>query len=513
LRNKLRGTISEALSAVLPITVIVFLLSVFVSPMKSGTLLLFLFGAALLVLGIGLFTMGANIALIPMGEGLGSSLALTRSALLVGVGSFIMGSVFTAAEPDLQVLAQLVPGIPNLMLVLSVAAGVGLFLAAALFRILLRVPLSRTLIVCYIAVAAIAAFAPSNFAAVAFDSGGVTTGPVTVPFIISVGLGLASVRSDGNSSEDSFGILAICSVGPIIAVLILGICYKPEETVYIAPVIPEIITSRDVTVEFIKQLPHYFKEVGRTLWPILALLIFFQAATKRYGKKELARILVGFVYTFAGLVLFMTGVNVGFMPVGQSLGEDMAREAPWLLVPLGALIGYFIVAAEPAVTVLKKQVEEVSGGSITGAAVQRYLSVGVALALAVSMLRVLTGVSIYWFLIPGYVLAIILTFFTPKIFTGIAFDSGGAVSGPMTSTFLLPFALGACGDPARIMTDAFGLVAMVAMTPLIAIQLMGIKCANAAPAPAPAEPAPAADSEDEIIDYNTFDYEEFMMRR
>ncbi len=211
------------------------------------------------------------------------------------------------------------------------------------------------------------------------------------------------------------------------------------------------------------------------MWPILAVLFLFQLLTRRYRKMQFWRIMIGFTYTFIGLVIFLTGVNVGFIPVGQLLGADIgASGVRWLLVPLGALIGYYIVAAEPAVHVLKKQVEDVSGGAIPGAAVQKYLSVGVAFSLAISMLRVLSGLSVYFFLIPGYAVAIALTFFTPKIFTGIAFDSGGVVSGPMTSTFLLPFAIGACQNPERMMTDAFGLVAMVAMTPLIAIQLMGL---------------------------------------
>jgi protein-S-isoprenylcysteine O-methyltransferase Ste14 len=310
---------------------------------------------------------------------------------------------------------------------------------------------------------------------VAFDSGGVTTGPITVPYIMAMGLGLASVRGDRESMEDSFGLVALCSIGPIIAVLILGICYHPEGMSYTAPIIPEVATSRDAVLEFVRNLPHEFIEVAAAVWPILAVLFIFQLLTKRYRRLQLWRIVIGFIYTFIGLVLFLTGVNVGFIPVGQSLGSDIgASSVKWLLIPLGALIGYFVVAAEPAVHVLKKQVEEVSGGAIPGQAVQRYLSIGVSCSLAISMLRVLTGISIYYILIPGYAIAIALTFFTPKIFTGIAFDSGGVVSGPMTSTFLLPFAIGACIDPDRIMTDAFGLVAMVAMTPLITIQLMGL---------------------------------------
>lgn len=475
MKKKLIETTNEALTSVLPITVIVLLLSVFVSPMPVGTLGLFLFGAVLLIVGMGLFTMGADMALMPMGEDIGIKMTTTKKIAVVALISFLMGVIITIAEPDLQVLATLVPGVPNLVLILTVACGVGIFLVFAIIRIIFRISLSKMLIVCYAFVFILSIFVPKNFIGVAFDSGGVTTGPITVPFIMAMGLGLASIRGDRESVEDSFGLVALCSLGPILAVLILGICYNPQGAAYTAPVIPEIVTSRDITIEFLHELPEYFKEVAAAVWPILAVLAVFQLLTRRYRPRQLARIFIGFIYTFIGLVLFMTGVGVGFIPVGQSIGSDIASSGMrWLLVPLGALIGYFIVAAEPAVHILKKQVEDVSLGAIPGAAVQKYLSVGVSVSLAISMLRVLTGISIYWFLIPGYTLAVVLTFFVPKIFTGIAFDSGGVVTGPMTSTFLLPFAIGACVNPDRIMTDAFGLVAMVAMAPLIAIQLMGI---------------------------------------
>ncbi len=475
MRKKLMLTTKEALSAVLPITVIVFLISVIISPMPVGTLVLFLFGAILLIFGMGLFTMGADMALMPMGEDIGVTMTKTKNILLVIAVSFTMGVIITIAEPDLQVLAQLVPGVPNLTLILTVSVGVGIFLLLAIIRILFRISISKILIVCYALVLILSAFAPNNFVSVAFDSGGVTTGPITVPFIMAMGLGLASIRGDRETFEDSFGLVALCSIGPILAVLILGICFHPESMEYTMPVIPSIVSSRDVTLEFVRELPHYFAEVAFSVWPVLAVLALFQLISRRYRWRQLVRLFIGLIYTFIGLVLFLTGVNVGFIPVGQIIGADIgASTLKWLLIPIGAVFGYFIVAAEPAVHVLRRQVEEVSEGAIPGRVVQMYLSVGVAASLAISMLRVLTGISIYFFLVPGYVIAIVLTFFTPKIFTGIAFDSGGVVSGPMTSTFLLPFAIGACVNPDNIMTDAFGLIAMVAMTPLIALQLMGL---------------------------------------
>ncbi|MDR2649849.1 MAG: DUF1538 domain-containing protein [Clostridiales bacterium] len=498
MRKKLQETTNDALSSVLPVAIIVFLMSVVISPMPVGTLMLFLFGTVLLVVGMGMFTTGVDMAMIVLGEDIGISMTKTKKIALVGLISFAMGVIITLAEPDLQVLAQLAPGIPNIILVLTVACGVGIFLLLAIFRILYQINLSILLAVCYVVVMAVSIFTPRNFIAVAFDSGGVTTGPITVPFIMAMGLGLASIRSDRESMEDSFGLVALCSVGPILTVMILGICFRPAGTNYAQPVIPDIITSRDVTLEFIRQIPHYFIEVIAAVWPIFAVLVIFELLTRRYHKRQFARLLIGFIYTFVGLVMFLTGVNVGYIPVGQSLGSGMASSSvKWILIPLGALIGYFIVAAEPAIHVLKKQVDEVSLGAIPANHVQRYLSIGVAVSVAIAMLRVLTGISIYWFVIPGYVAAITMTFFTPKIFVGIAFDSGGVASGPMTSTFLLPFAIGACHDPDRIMTDAFGLVAMVALTPILAILIMGIMSKSRI------TPEKIIDVEDEIIiEYN-----------
>jgi hypothetical protein len=473
-RKKLQETTREALTAVLPITLIVFLLSVFISPMPAGTLLLFLLGAVMLIIGMGFFTMGADMSMITMGEDIGIVMTKTKKLGLVGLISFFTGVVITIAEPDLQVLAELVPGIPNLALILTVAGGVGIFLLLAIFRILFRISLSKMLIACYIAAVALSFFSDARFVAVAFDSGGVTTGPITVPFILAMGLGVASIRADRESKQDSFGLVALCSIGPILAVLILGLFFAPPDGAYTLTEIPQIDTTRDATLEFAKNIPHYLKEVAGTGWPILAVLGVFQLFSRRYTAKRFMRVIIGLFYTFFGLLLFMTGVNVGFIPVGQSLGASIASSGlRWLLLPIGALVGYFIVAAEPAVLVLKRQIEEVSMGAIAAKSVQTYLSAGVAVSAAISMLRVLTGISIYWFLIPGFAISLALTFFVPKIFTGIAFDSGGVVTGPMTSTFLLPFAIGACQDPSRIMTDAFGLVAMVAMTPLIALQIMG----------------------------------------
>ena len=469
--------IRESLSSVLPITAIVLLLSVTLVPLTPGALVLFLFGSLLLIVGVGVFTLGVDMSMTPMGGGIGAYMSRARHMSVPLLTAFALGMLITIAEPDLTVLAQQVPAIPNQVLILTVAAGVGLFLVIALLRVMLKIPLSRLLVVFYLAAFALAIlFTPNDFIPVSFDSGGVTTGPITVPFIMALGVGAASVRSDKNSTSDSFGLVALCSIGPVLSVLVLGVCYAPDSASYTPAALPDIATTRDAAREFAAAIPHYAGEVAAAMVPICAMFLLFQLLTRRFKRTQLLRIVSGLIYTYVGLVMFLTGVNVGFMPAGQLIGAAIAGGgAPFLLIPIGMLMGYFIVGAEPAVHVLVKQVEEVSMGSISQGAMKQGLTIGVAVSIGIAMLRVLTGISILWFLIPGYAVSLALTFFVPQLFTGVAFDAGGVASGPMTATFLLPFAMGACeAAGGNLMTDAFGLVALVAMTPLVTIQLLGL---------------------------------------
>ena len=389
---------------------------------------------------------------------------------------FVLGVVITIAEPDLTVLAEQVSSIPNMVLILTVAVGVGLFLMLSQFRIQKQIPLSYLLVFFYVIIFILAFIIPKNFVPVSFDSGGVTTGPITVPFIMALGIGMASIRSDKNSSTDSFGLTALCSVGPILAVMILGICYKPEDAVYTPVSLIELDTTKEVARDFLRALPIYAEEVAVAIVPIVIMFLIFQAISKRFHRHQILRIALGLIYTYVGLVMFLTGVNVGFMPAGQFIGQSVAGgSTPFLLIPIGALIGYFIVKAEPAVRVLTKQVEEITNGSISQKSMGTALSIGIAVSVGLAMLRILTALNIMYFLVPGYAISLIMTFFVPQIFTGIAFDSGGVASGPMTTTFLLPLAMGACeAAGGNILTDAFGIVAMVAMTPLLTIQLLGL---------------------------------------
>ena len=474
--SKFEEKFSETIKAVFPILAIVLVLCFTITPIPPSILVTFLIGAVLLILGMLLFNVGVESSMTPIGERVGSIMTRSKNVVIMILISFVMGMVITISEPDLQVLAQQVPSIPNMTLILAVAVGVGGFLVLSVLRMLFGIPIAYILLVFYGIVFLLTLFIPADFLAIAFDSGGVTTGPMTVPFIMSFGVGIAAIRSDRHAEDDSFGLVALCSVGPILAVLILGMIFTPDSTEAVSESIHILDNTVDIGRLFAQELPHYIEEMAVSIFPIVFFFGVFELFGRDINRHTIIKICVGLVETYIGLVLFLTGVNVGFMPAGNYLGQTIAQlPYAWIIVPLGMLIGYFIVKAEPAVYVLTKQVEEITSGAISAKAMGLALSFGVAASVGLAMIRVLTGISILFFIVPGYFIALILTFFVPKLFTAIAFDSGGVASGPMTATFLLPFAMGACQSlGGNIITDAFGIVSMVAMTPLITIQMMGL---------------------------------------
>ncbi len=474
--SKFKEKLNETIKAVFPIIAIVLLLCFTIAPISPSILMAFLIGAVLLTVGMLLFSIGAELSMTPIGGRVGTTMTKSRKLSVMILVSFTLGFIITISEPDLQVLAGQVPSIPNIVLILAVAVGVGCFLVIALLRMLFGIGLSYMLLAFYGLVFLLAYFVPRDFLSVAFDSGGVTTGPMTVPFIMALGVGISAIRSDEHASDDSFGLVSLCSVGPVIAVLILGMIYHPGSADYVPASIPDIDNSVELWRLFTVGFPLYIKEMALSLLPIILFFGLFQVISRDIEKKGLIKIIIGLVYTYVGLVLFLTGVNVGFMPAGNYLGQVIAGlPYAWIIIPIGMVIGYFIVLAEPAVFVLTRQVEDITSGAISAKSMELSLSIGVAVSIGIAMLRVLTGISIMWFIIPGYAAALVLTFLVPRIFTAIAFDSGGVASGPMTATFLLPLAMGACSVlGGNIVTDAFGVVSMVAMTPLITIQGLGL---------------------------------------
>ena len=467
--------LKEAAASVLPVTAIVAVLCLALVRVDVGLMLSFLLGSGLLILGMGLFTLGAELSMSRIGNLIGAKMTKSRKLWFILAVSFLLGVAITMAEPDLQVLATNVPAIDKTVLIVTVSVGVGLFLMLCMVRILFSVSLRLLLIVFYALLFLGAFLSDAGFLSVAFDSGGVTTGPMTVPFIMALGVGVASIRSDENAKADSFGLVALCSIGPVMAVMLLGAIYPTDTQADVGMVIGGFETTVELGGAYLRSLPTYMLEVAMALLPIFVFFLLFQVFSLRLRRLPLTKIVMGVGYTFLGLVLFLTGVNVGFSPLGYVLGKELVTSGlSALLIPLAMLMGWFIIDAEPAVHILNKQVEELTSGAISAKAMGLSLSVAVALANGLAMVRVLTGLPILYFLLPGYAVALGLSFFVPRTFTAIAFDSGGVASGPLTATFMLPLAMGACTAlGGNVMTDAFGLVALVAMMPLITVQVMG----------------------------------------
>ena len=478
--KELKNKIAEALLSALPITLIVYLVALLPwFNFSHAELITFTVPAVLLVLGIGLFNMGADLAMTPMGVHVGAGLSKQKKLWLLLSVCFVLGMLITIAEPDLQVLANQVKAVMNgTLLIYSVGIGVGTFLMVAILRIVFKRRLGSILMLFYMLLFALALLLAVNenlnLLPLAFDSGGVTTGPITVPFIMALGVGISSVLGDRKSQENSFGLVALCSVGPVLAVLLLGI-FSTNDLSY---TVPDYEVSERIFASFMHTAGHTAKEVALALGLIIVFFLLCQIFFLRLPKRQLFKIGVGAAFTFVGLVLFLTGVNVGFMPIGYKLGYSIAQIQPWLLILLGLVMGILVVLAEPAIHVLNSQVEEVTGGYVTKRSMMIGLCIGVGLAITLSVVRILFDFSLTYYIIPGYFISLALSLFVPPVYTAIAFDSGGVASGPMTSGFILPFAIGVCvgiqGADA-VLRDAFGVVALVAMTPLITIQLLGFK--------------------------------------
>ena len=472
----------EALVSALPITAIVYiiaLLPAFHFQLSSAELLTFTIGAVMLVLGIGLFSLGADLAMTPMGTHVGSGLSRQKKLGLLLSVCFVLGMLITIAEPDLQVLANQVSAVMNgTLLVYTVGLGVGGFLVFAIMKIVFRKSLSHMLMLFYMLLFALALLLVVNgneaLLPMAFDSGGVTTGPITVPFIMALGVGISNVLGDRRSKDNSFGLVAMCSVGPILAVLMLGIFSSSNLTYQV----PDYTVSEHVFEAFLHTAGHTCKEVALALGLIIAFFLVCQVLFLKLSRRHLSRIAVGVAFTYVGLVIFLTGVNVGFMPIGYKLGYELSQMSDTFLVIFGLVAGILCVLAEPAIHVLNGQVEDVTGGLVSKRSMMTGLCIGVGAAIGLSMVRIIFDFSLVYYIIPGYFISLALSLFVPPVYTAIAFDSGGVASGPMTSGFILPFAIGACvslqGGEA-VLRDAFGVVALVAMAPLITIQLLGFR--------------------------------------
>ena len=498
--NVIGEKFKETLGSVIPIIIIVAALNFTVCPLSADLLVRFVAGGILLVVGLSFFLLGVDLGILPIGERSGAALTSKKNLPLLLGSSLFIGFIVTIAEPDVQVLAEQIKNSSALvnknLLVVMIAVGIGMFVMLGLLRTVLHLPLNIILTVSYIIVFGLAFFCPKEFQAVSFDAGGATTGPMTVPFIMALGVGVAAVRSGKNvsSSDDSFGLTGIASVGPVAAVCvygvlagsgILGTAVESGSGEIQAAVGEQVLDSTFGIINslkiFLQILPETLKEVMLAMSPLVVLFIILQLFLLKMPPFKVCRLFIGLCYAFVGLVIFLLGVNGGFMPagleVGNQLGQLALKSNGWkiLVVLVGAVLGAVVVCAEPAVWILTEQVEDLSGGNIRRKLMLTFLSVGVSLSIGLSMLRVIYQFSLWYILIPGYAVALVLSYLVSPQFVGIAFDSGGVASGPMTSTFILSFTLGvssSCGG--NPVTDAFGVIALVAMTPLLAIQLLGL---------------------------------------
>lgn len=476
MKENVKLKIKEALSSIVPITLIVAILSFTITPLATDVIVEFIIGAIMLVIGTGFFTLGAEMSMSIIGERIGADIAKRKNIFLILAILIILGTVVTIAEPDLKVLAEQITSVPSNLIIGVVGLGVGVFLSIAFLRVVLKIKLKYALLFFYSIVFVLAFFVPKEFLAMAFDSGGATTGPMAVPFIIAFGIGISSIRSEKNSESDSFGMVALCSIGPILATMILGMVYKITNFEYTNRTYSTYANTKEIAEAFVQNLPNYFGEVVIALLPIIIFFIIYQLAVIKMSKKELFKVFIGCFYEFIGLTLFLLGANVGFLQIGSLIGMKLAEIGnDFLIIAIGALLGYFVVIAEPAVEVLNKQISDITDGAIPEKAMKKSLSIGVSIALVISMIRVLTGIPILYFLLPGYLIALILAFVGDDVFTAVAFDSGGVASGTMASTFLVPFAIGVSeGVGGNVLSDAFGVIAMVAMAPIVAVQISGL---------------------------------------
>ncbi|HZJ75847.1 MAG TPA: DUF1538 domain-containing protein [Clostridia bacterium] len=472
----------EVLFSVLPISIIVVILNFTLTPLETPVLYRFLIGACLIIIGLTVFLLGVDLGITPIGNNMGATIAKTNKIWLVGLSGLFLGFFISVAEPDLHILAGQVSTVTSgliskFSIVAVVSLGIAVLVALGLIRIVKNIPLNIMLTVIYVIIFALAIFTSPEFLAISFDASGATTGALAVPFMLALAMGISKLKKDSKSSEnDSFGLVGLASSGAIIAVMIMNIVSKSDSVSGTLPLSNGVANS--LFAPFIENLPVILYEVSLALTPILIIFLIFQIFSFKMPKAAFIKTLFGLALMFSGLILFLLGVNAGFMEVGSIVGHALASmDSSIYVILVGAVLGMVTILAEPAVLVLTQQTEDVTSGYVKRGIVMVSLSLGVALAVALSIVKILVpGVHLWHYLLPGYIISVILSYFTPGLFVGIAFDSGGVASGPMAATFILAFAQGVAEavPGADVLVDGFGIIAMIAMTPLLALQILGL---------------------------------------
>lgn len=480
--NILNEKIKEMLLAILPITVIVMILKFTILPLNTDIIVKFLLGALLIIFGLAFFLLGVDLGIEPIGQNIGETIVKSRKIIIFIISGFILGFLITIAEPDVSIYAsQVEKATTGLLgkweLVLSISLGIGVMLSLGLVKIAYSIPLWKILAIFYTLILFLSIFAPQKLLGVPFDAAGATTGSMTVPFMLSLGMGVSSMKSTENVEEESFGLTAIASIGPILTVLLTTIFSKNRQ---ITNEITENISEKNVGIilDFFHEIPHVSYDVFMSLLPIVLIFLILQIFVIKMKRDDFTRKIKGVIYTYLGLVIFLVGVNAGFLDAGKEIGSQIVRTGnTYLIIPLGFLIGLCIILAEPAVHILCEEVEKITGGHIKKPIILFTMALGVALAIVLSMIRILVpSVQLWHYLLVGYLIALSLMFFIPKIFVGIAFDSGGVASGPMSVTFVLALAQGISSsfESSDILTDSFGIISVIALAPIISMEILGL---------------------------------------
>lgn len=470
-----KSKLKKSFYSIFPITMIVLILALTFGKDSIGTDLIakLIFGAIFLIIGMGLFTMGADSSMNPIGESVGSAVSKTKKIWLILLTALIIGFLITLAEPDLAVLSDQIGGIDSWLFRIIVSLGTGIFCILAMIKILFNIPYSYLFLASYGLVFILIFFTPKELWGVSFDSGTVTTGAVSVPFLLSFGIGVSLLRSSSTSDDNAFGLLGLSSVGPILAVTIMSFFVDTSSLTIQTTSTPE-------TMGILEELTHYFtiylKEVAIIIIPIIVVFFVFQFTMLKLPKYKIFKICMGLVYTYLGIVIFLTGVNSGYLAIGAKIGAEISSlDYNWILIPISLIVGYFLIAAEPAVHVLKKQVEDVTGGVIKQKTIAITLSIGISISVALAMLKAMYNINFMYFIVPIYVISFILAFLNKRIFTSIAFDAGGAATGTMGVTFIVPFINAVSSN----FENAFGTLAIMSGASVLSIQILGFICVMA----------------------------------
>lgn len=473
--------LKEVLTSILPIVVVFSILAIFLLKLPGEEIAMFIFCIILVVLGFTIFLTGVEVGINPMGAIIGKEIPKRRSRMFMILVVFTISFLVTIAEPDVSVFAtqvhEMFSSINPGTLTLCIAVGVAFFLIVAAFRIIYKLSLRAIITAGYVVVAimTIVLYATGNneFIAIAFDSGGVTTGPVTVPVLLALGIGICSVGAKRNRME-GFGMIGLASIGPIIALLIMGLV---SNTTYAAgsESAPEELT---IGLELLwKEFVESARGVLIALLPLIAFFIVFKRVFLQHSWASIYYMVEAVAVAGIGVIIFLTGVYTGFMPVAIKLGVELATYEPFLVIILGFVLGFLVAFAEPAVSILGDQVQRASRGMLPRKLIIMVISVGVAFLVALGMMKTVYDLNLIWIIIPGYVITIVLMWLGEKDMVGIAFDAGGVSTGPMSVAILSSIYVGlssALYDGATAVINGFGLIALIALAPCLFLSALSV---------------------------------------